>query len=72
MRSIKMQVKSGPDGVLHLSIPVEKPDQEYFVLVEFHPLLKEWPPEFKALAGSITDETFVHPPQCMHEKPTDS
>ncbi|HVS36990.1 MAG TPA: hypothetical protein VMS17_15625 [Gemmataceae bacterium] len=54
-----MQVKSGPVGVLHLSIPVEMPDQEYFVLVELHPLLKEWPPGFfEQVAGSITDESF--------------
>ncbi len=63
MRSIKIQVKSGPDGVLHLSIPVEMPDQEYFVLLELHPHLAEWPPGyFEETAGSITDETFVRPP----------
>ena len=59
MQSVKMQVKSGPDGVLHLSIPMEMPDQEYFVLVQLHPLLKDWPPGyFEEVAGSITDESF--------------
>ena len=71
MRSIKMQVKSGPDGVLHLSIPVEKPDQEYFVLVELHPLLKDWPPGFfEEAAGSITDESFF--PEIPNEEQTGS
>ena len=71
MRSIKMQVKSGPDGVLHLSIPVEKPDQEYFVLVELHPLLKDWPPGFfEEVAGSITDESFF--PEIPNEEQTGS
>ncbi len=66
-----MQGKSGPDGVLHLSIPVETPDQEYFVLVELHPLLKDWPPGFfEEVAGSITDESFF--PEIPNEEQTGS
>ncbi len=72
MRRIDMTERTGADGVLHLSIPLETPDQEYVVMVYVHPRITEWPPEFKELAGSITDETFVRPPQCMHEKPADS
>ena len=70
MRSIEMTGKTGADGVLHLSIPLETPDQEYVVLVYVHPRITEWPPGYGELFGSITDETFVRPPQCQHEKPT--
>ncbi len=70
MRSIKMQVKSGPDGVLHLSIPVEMPDQEYYVFVDFHPLLKDRPPGYEEVFGSITDESFF--PEITNEEPTGS
>ena len=59
MRSIQVRGKTGPDGVLHLSIPTEKPDQEYDVLIYLHPHSADWPPGyFEEVAGSITDETF--------------
>jgi len=45
-------------------------DQEYFVLVDVHPLLKEWPPGWKELAGSITDESFF--PEIPNEEPAGS
>ena len=72
MQSINMREKTGADGVLHLNIPLEMPDQEYEVIVYVHPRLTKWPPGYEELFGSITDETFVRPPQCQHEKPTGS
>lgn len=74
MRAIQARGKTGPDGVLHLSIPVGTPDQEYEVLVNLQPRLAEvdWEKYVNETFGSITDETFVRPPQCHHEKPTGS
>jgi len=55
--------------VLHLSIPAEMADPEYFVLVELHPLLKEWPPGYiEETFGSITDESFF--PEIPNEEQT--
>ena len=69
MRSIQMRAKAGADGVLHLSIPSQKADQEYDVIVYLHPYMTDWPPGyFEEVVGSITDETFVRPPQCPHEQ----
>jgi hypothetical protein len=73
MQSIQMTGTTGPDGVLHLSVPLETPNQEYTVLVYVHPRVTEWPPGyFEETFGSITDETFERPPQCPHEKPAGS
>ena len=67
MRRIETTGKTGADGVLHLSIPLETPDQEYVVLVYVHPRITEWPPGFfEETAGSITDETFF--PEIKHEE----
>lgn len=61
MRTIQVRGKTGPDGVLHLTIPTETPDQEYDVVVNLQPILPDggWPPGyFEEVAGSITDEAF--------------
>ena len=71
MRSIKMSGKTGADGVLHLSIPLETPDQEYMVLVYVHPRITEWPAGYEELFGSIADETFFGP-ESRHEEQTGS
>ena len=74
MRTIQVRGKTGADGVLHLSIPLETPHGEFEVVIVVEPqtvtVHPDWPPGFfEATAGSITDETFVRPPQCQHETP---
>jgi hypothetical protein len=66
MTSIVLTSTSGPDGKLHLEVPVGKPDTEFEVEVVVRPkpaALKDWPPGYFNLFGSIDDETFVRPPQ---------
>lgn len=66
MTSIILQSTSGPDGKLHLEIPVGKPDTQFEVevVVRSEPASgKGWPPGYFELFGSIDDETFVRPPQ---------
>jgi len=75
MRTIQLRGKTGADGVLHLSIPVGTPDQEYEVVVNLQPHLADggWPPGFfEEVVGRITDESFVRPPQCQHEEQSGS
>ncbi len=65
MTSIVLQSTSGPDGKLHLEVPVGRPNTEFEVevLVRPKPLQTQgWPPGYFELFGSIDDETFtVHP-----------
>ena len=75
MSVIRMTATSGPDGVLHLSVPAGQPG-EFEVTVVFVPKPTAngaapktpeelgWPPGyFENTYGSITDETFVAPPR---------
>jgi hypothetical protein len=65
MTSIVLHTTSGPDGKLHLEVPVGQPDTEFEVEVTARPksAAKDWPPNYFDLFGSIDDETFVRPPQ---------
>jgi hypothetical protein len=62
---------SGPDGVLHLAIPVGAPHVEYDIAVNVRHRdhssesipQDEWEAKVLALAGSIDDPTFVRPEQ---------
>jgi hypothetical protein len=66
MTSIVLHSTSGPDGKLHLEVPVGQPDTEFEVeiVVRSKPAAgKGWPPGYFDLFGSIDDETFVRPPQ---------
>jgi hypothetical protein len=66
MSSIVMHSTSGPDGKLHLEVPVDAANTEYEVEVVVRPKKAEgqaWPPGYFELFGSIDDETFVRPPQ---------
>ncbi len=66
MSILVIQSRSGPDGKLHLEIPVEQPDTESEVQVVVRPKgtgSPEWPPGYLDLFGSVEDETFVRPPQ---------
>jgi hypothetical protein len=80
MQTIHMLEKTGKDGTLHLDIPLGKPEVVFDVVLIVQP--KEtsssagtpddrgWPPGyFESTFGSITDETFVRPPQGELPKP---
>ena len=75
MSVIRMTATSGPDGVLHLSVPAGRAG-EFEVTVEFVPKPDAndtapktpeelgWPPGFfQNVIGSIDDEAFVAPPR---------
>lgn len=65
MTNIVIHSRSGPDGKLHLEVPVGRADTEFEVEVVARPMTPEgkgWPPGYFELFGSIDDETFtVHP-----------
>ena len=65
MTSIVLNSTSGPDGKLHLEVPVGQPDTEFEVEITARPKSArvELPPDYFKLIGSIDDETFVRPPQ---------
>ena len=71
METIRVLEKTGKDGTLNLRIPLGKPEAEFEVIVVVQPRLPVsatsadhgWPPGYFDLAGSITDETFIRPPQ---------
>jgi hypothetical protein len=69
METIRVMERTGKDGALHLRIPLGKPEAEFDVVVIIQPKSpgscsdSGWPPGYFDLAGSITDETFVRPPQ---------
>jgi len=74
MQTIRVSEKTGSDGILHLRIPVGQPEAEYEAVVVLQPRTAGhalgvaeghgWPPGyFETTFGSITDETFVRPPQ---------
>jgi hypothetical protein len=82
MRTIHVQEKTGADGMLHFHIPLGKPEAEFEVVVIVQP--KEtstgdmtvhergWPQGyFESTFGSLTDETFVRPPQGELPKPVE-
>jgi hypothetical protein len=74
MQTMYISEKTGSDGILHLRIPVGQANAEFDVVVMLQPktdasaLIEvssfDWPPGyFEQTFGSITDETFVRPPQ---------
>jgi hypothetical protein len=65
MTAIVLRSKSGPDGKLHLEVPVGQPNVEFEVEVVVRPTKMErsFPPGYFDLIGSIDDETFIDHPQ---------
>ena len=59
---ILLHSTSGPDGKLHLVVPVGKADAEFEVELIVRPKLRR-PPGYSALFNSIDDETFDVPPE---------
>lgn len=78
MQTIRVAERTGKDGVLHLRIPVGQPDADYEAVVVLQPqgtssgtasTEQGWPPGYlEHVPGSITDETFVRPPQGEYER----
>ena len=60
MRAITARGRSGPDGVLHLSVPVGTPDQDYEIVLNLYPHMTDidWKKYIEETAGSIMDESF--------------
>ena len=82
MRTLRITQRAGEDGTLHLSVPLLAPGSEYEVVVVVQPKEMKtvpaasedlgWPPGyFENTFGSITDDTFVRPPQGEMPKPVD-
>jgi hypothetical protein len=75
MNNIVLHSTSGPDGKLHLEVPVGQPNTEFEVEVVVRPKVasggNDWPPGYFDLFGSIDDETFVRPPQGELEPPVE-
>lgn len=65
MSSIVIHSRSGPDGKLHLEVPVRQPDTDFEVEMVVRPTTatKQFPPGYFDLIGSVDDETLVRPPQ---------
>lgn len=78
MQTIRVAERTGKDGILHLRIPVGQPEADYEAVVVLQPQgassvatpsEQGWPAGyFEQVPGSITDETFVRPPQGDYEK----
>jgi len=62
---ILLQSKSGPDGKLHLVVPVGKADAEFEVELIVRPknAVRTFPPGYFDLIGSVDDETLIAHPQ---------
>lgn len=75
MQSITLRSHVGPDGILHLMVPVGVTDKDLEVMVIYQPLEYEltktpeelgWPPGFfERTAGTIPD--LERPPQGEYE-----
>ncbi|AMV23092.1 hypothetical protein VT84_01680 [Gemmata sp. SH-PL17] len=80
MDVIRLNATSGPDGVLHLTVPVGVPGEfEVAVVVSPKPTVHGakpktpeelgWPPKFlESTFGSVQDEAFARYPQGEFEK----
>lgn len=68
MSSIVVESIVGPDGTLHLEVPIgiENANQSVRVVIEAtrKPMTQaEWGAFVRSMAGSVTDPTFERPPQ---------
>jgi hypothetical protein len=73
MHTVRITQRTGKDGVLHVQIPLGRPEQDFEVVLVVQPTASSpssaapedrgWPPGYFDLAGSINDATFQRPPQ---------
>ncbi len=73
MTRIVFQSRTGPDGMLHLDVPLGPGQAGREVQVVIEPVPKrmaqaEWATWVQSMAGSITDPTFERPPQLPLEE----
>jgi hypothetical protein len=64
MKNIVLRSTSGPDGKLHLEVPVGQADTEFEVELVVRPktMERKFPPGYFDLIGSVDDDTLtVHP-----------
>ena len=74
MGSLLIHSRSGPDSKLHLEVPVGEPNADFEVEVRVRSKQSSgegWPAGYFDLFGSVTDETFVRPPQGELPPPAD-
>lgn len=68
MGNIVVESRTGPDGTLHLDVPLgpDRANQAVRVVIESsHQLMpqSDWTAWVRSIAGSVTDPTFERPPQ---------
>ena len=77
MKTIQMAGKSGPDGVLHVNVPVGTAETEFDVVVILQakptatpdsPESRGWPPGFFENTAGKWEGEFERPPQGEFEK----
>lgn len=73
MSSIVIESHAGPDGTLHLDVPLGLDRANHPVRVIIEPqrtamTREEWAAYVQSMAGSITDPTFERPPQLPLEE----
>jgi hypothetical protein len=73
MTRFVLESKTGPDGVLHLNVPLGLPDTAYDVEVVVHPksVGQTLPAGYFDLIGSVDDETFIVHPQPASPPPVE-
>ena len=83
MQTLHVTERTGKDGVLNVRVPLGTPDADFDVVLVVQakrdtaaptetPEERGWPPGyFENTFGSITDETFMRPPQGELPKPLD-
>jgi hypothetical protein len=61
MESIKVRQRVGPDGILHLDIPVEMTDREVEAVVIYQPVqpLTTVEPSLESLYGICADDLII-------------
>jgi hypothetical protein len=61
MESIKVRQRVGPDGILHLDIPVEMTDREVEAVVIYQPVqpLTTVEPSLESLYGICADDPII-------------
>jgi hypothetical protein len=60
MRALTARGRSGPDGVLHLSVPVGTPDQDYEIVLNLYPHMTEGDRQkwIEKMDSLVMDESF--------------
>jgi hypothetical protein len=79
METIHVHGKTNSNGILHIEVPLGRPDVEYEVELIAQPVeevpkvdAKGWPEGyFERVVGAIKDETFERHPQGDYPKPVE-